>query len=275
MAFAYVAAILCAVCYGLASVLQSIGARRVEASDSIDARSLARIATQIPYLIGLGLDGTAWVLSLLALAQLPLFVVQAMVAGAIGFTVLFAALFQHLRPTSRQIVFIGVLAAGLLGLALSGAPEEARSTPPAYSWGMWAGVISITLLGALAAKKMRGDHGAAALGCLSGLAFGGTALCARALVADVSLSDLQDPLLWGMLAYGALGLIFFASALQRGSVTVATAWLFTAETVVPSIIGLTILGDSARPGYALIAAVSFVVTIVAAVGLTLVSPPLE
>jgi hypothetical protein len=51
--------------------------------------------------------------------------------------------------------------------------------------------------------------------------------------------------------------------------------LFTAETVIPSIIGLTILGDSARSGYAGIAAVSFVVTIVAAVGLTLVSPPME
>lgn len=275
MVFAYAAALLCAVCYGLASVLQSIGARRVEASEAIDARSLARIATQLPYLIGLGLDGTAWLLSLLALAQLPLFVVQAMVAGAIGFTVLFAALFQHLRPTARQIAFIVVLALGLLGLALSGAPEEARRTSPAYAWGMWAGVIAIALIGALVAKKMRGDRAAAALGCLSGLAFGGTALCARALVADVSISDLRDPLLWGMLAYGALGLIFFASALQRGSVTVATAWLFTAETVVPSIIGLTILGDSARPGFALIAAISFVVTIVAAVGLTLVSPPME
>ncbi len=275
MVFAYAAAILCAVCYGLASVLQSIGARRVEASESIDARSLARIATQIPYLVGLGLDGTAWLLSLLALSRLPLFVVQAMVAGAIGFTVLFAALFQHLRPTGRQVAFILVLASGLLGLALSGAPEEARRTPPAYSWGMWAGVIVIAVIGAVAAKNMRGDKAAAALGCLSGLAFGGTALCARALVADVSISDLRDPLLWGMLAYGALGLIFFASALQRGSVTVATAWLFTAETVVPSIIGLTILGDSARPGFALIAAVSFVVTIVAAVGLTLVSPPME
>jgi len=275
MVFAYAAALLCAVCYGLASVLQSIGARRVEASEAIDARSLARIATQLPYLIGLGLDGTAWLLSLLALAQLPLFVVQAMVAGAIGFTVLFAALFQHLRPTARQIAFIVVLALGLLGLALSGAPEEARRTSPAYAWGMWVGVIAIALFGALVAKKMRGDRAAAALGCLSGLAFGGTALCARALVADVSISDLRDPLLWGMLAYGALGLIFFASALQRGSVTVATAWLFTAETVVPSIIGLTILGDSARPGFALIAAISFVVTIVAAVGLTLVSPPME
>lgn len=275
MAFAYAAAILCAVTYGLASVLQSIGARRVEASGSIDARSLARIARQLPYLAGVGLDGVAWLLSLLALARLPLFVVQAMVAGAIGFTVLFAALFQRVVPTSRQIVFILVLASGLAGLALSGAPEEARRTPAAYSWGMWAGVIAIAAVGALVARTMKGDRAAAALGCLGGLAYGGTALCARALVADVSVSDLRDPLLWGMLAYGALGLIFFTAALQRGSVTVATAWLFTAETVIPSIIGLTILGDSARSGYAAIAAVSFVITIVAAVGLTLVSPPME
>ena len=275
MAFAYVAAVLCAVCYGLASVLQSIGARRVEGSGAINAKSLARIATQLPYLIGLGLDGVAWLLSLLALARLPLFVVQAMVAGAIGFTVLFAALFQHLRPTPRQLAFILVLGIGLGGLALSGAPEEARRTPPAYSWGMWVGVIVLAIVGAFAAKKFHGDKAAAALGCLAGLAYGGTALCARALVAGVSVSALRDPLLWGLVAYGALGLVFFTAALQRGSVTIATAWLFTAETVIPSIIGLTILGDSARSGYAAVAAVAFVATIIAAVGLTLVSPPME
>lgn len=275
MVFAYLSAILCAVFYGLASVLQSIGARRVEAGDSIDARALARIATQIPYLVGLAFDGVAWMLSLLALARLPLFVVQAMVAGAIGFTVLFAALLQRMRPTGRQLAFIVALGAGLAGLALSGAPEEARRTPPAYSWGMWAGVVVIALLGMILTRRLAGDRAAAALGGLAGLAFGGTALCARALVADVSVADLRDPLLWGMLAYGALGLIFFASALQRGSVTVASAWLFTAETVVPSLIGLSVLGDSARPGYALIAVVAFVVTIVAAIGLTLVSPPME
>lgn len=275
MAFAYAAAILCAVTYGLASVLQSIGARRIAATDSISARSLAQIARQIPYLAGVGLDGVAWLLSLLALSRLPLFVVQAMVAGAIGFTVLFAALFQRMVPTVRQVAFIVVLAGGLLGLALSGAPEEARRTSAGYSWGMWVGIIAIALLGAWVARTMEGDRAAALLGGLAGLAYGGTALCARALVADVTLSDLRDPLLWGMLAYGALGLIFFTAALQRGSVTVATAWLFTAETVVPSIVGLTILGDSARSGYAGVAAVSFVVTIVAAVGLTLVSPPME
>jgi len=275
MAFAYVAAVLCAATYGMASVLQSICAKRIETSGAISARSLAQIATQIPYITGVGLDGVAWLLSLLALAQLPLFVVQAMVAGAIGFTVLFAAIFQRVQPTSRQLAVLLVLAGGLAGLALSGAPEEARKTPPAYSWGMWAGVIAIACVGAFVARELRGDRAAAALGCLAGLAYGGTALCARALVADVSLSDLRDPLLWGLLAYGALGLVFFTAALQRGSVTVATAWLFTAETVIPSLIGLTVLGDSARNGYAVIAAVSFVITIVAAVGLTLVSPPME
>ena len=275
MVLAYVAAILCAVCYGLASVLQSIGARRVEASESIDPRSLARIATQMPYLVGLGLDGFAWLLSLIALARLPLFVVQAMVAGAIGFTVLFAAVFQHVRPTNRQMWFILVLGAGLAGLAISGAPEEARATTPAYSWAMWIGVVVLAALGTLVINRLRGDRAAALLGAFAGLAFGGTALCARAFMAGVSIAAIGDPLLWAMISFGALGLIFFASALQRGSVTVASAWLFTAETVVPSIIGLTILGDSARVGFEEIAAISFVVTIVAVVGLTLVSPPME
>lgn len=275
MVFAYSAAILCAVTYGLASVLQSIGARSVESGETISTRSLAQIAKQLPYLCGVGLDGVAWVLSLLALSQLPLFVVQAMVAGAIGFTVLFAALFQRIMPTARQVAFVLVLAGGLLGLALSGAPEEARRTPPAYTWGMWMGVFVIVVIGVLVARTMKGDRAAAALGCLAGLAYGGTALCARAIVADVTVSDLRDPLLWAMLVFGASGLIFFTAALQRGSVTVATAWLFTAETVVPSMIGLAILGDSAREGYAAVAAVSFVVTIVAVVGLTLVSPQME
>lgn len=101
------------------------------------------------------------------------------------------------------------------------------------------------------------------------------ALWARALVADLSVSDLRDPFLWGLLAGGVLGLHFFTAALQRGSVTIATAWLFTVETVIPLIIGLMILGDSARSGCAPVAVIAFVTTIIAAVGLTLVSPSME
>jgi len=58
-----------------------------------------------------------------------------------------------------------------------------------------------------------------------------------------------------------LGILLFTTALQRGSVTSATALTFAVETVVPAGIGLGFLGDTTRPGYALVASVGFLLTI--------------
>lgn len=275
MILAYLAALGSALCYGLGSVLQSLGAKRHEAGDRLDLRVLARVATEIPYLSGLGLDGAGWVLSLVALVRLPLFVVQAVVAGAIGFVVLFSALLEHLRPTRRQVGFLVVLGLGLLGLAVSGAPEAAHRTEASFAWAMWVAVIVIAVAGTLVPRHVRPARASAVLGALAGLAFGGTALCARSIAGDFGFGMVRDPLTWALAVFGVLGLAFYAAALQRGSVTIASAWMFTAETVIPAIIGLVVLGDRARPGLEGVAIVSFVVAVGAAVGLTLVSPPME
>src|SRR5450759_1728556 len=78
---------------------------------------------------------------------------------------------------------------------------------------------------------------------------------------------LADPGLWAILANGGLGMLLFATALQRGSVTSATALLFAVATVVPAYIGLAFLGDRTRPGYALVAVLGFVLTIAGTVAL--------
>ena len=171
MAIAYLAAFGCAVAFGLATVLESIGARRVEsASEGVDARALANVARQLPYLIGLGVDLLGWLLSLVALSQLPVFVVESMVASAIGFTVLFAAVLQKVRPTARQIGFIVLIAAGLAGLAMSGASEEAHRTPAAYTWAMVISLLVVSVGGWLIARFVPGPRSAPLLGALAGLA---------------------------------------------------------------------------------------------------------
>lgn len=276
MLLAHLAAIGCAVAFGLATVLESIGARRAAAEvPRAGASAVARAAIQGPYLLGLGTDGIGWVLSLVALASLPVFVVQSMVAGAIGFTVLFAAVLQHVRPTARQLGFILAIAVGLVGLALSGAPEEARRTPGAYAWAMVLSLVAVALLGWFVAARTHGSTSASLLGALAGLSFGGTALCGRAILGDFGTGDLRDPVLYALALFGVLGMILLTVALQRGQVTVVTAWMFVTETIVPSIVGLAVLGDSARNGMMGVAIASFAVTIVAAVGLSLVSPDVE
>ena len=170
----------------------------------------------------------------------------------------------------RQLAFVGVLAVGLLGLAASGAPESAASAPGWFGVSMWASLAVVAVTGLLVARGSSAGASASILGALAGLSFGGTALCARSLSAGIGLDLVTDPTAWAMALFGVLGMVLFATALQRGSVTVTTAWLFTAETVVPALVGLLALGDHARPGLGIAAAVSFGITVVAAVGLTLV-----
>jgi len=276
MPLAYLAALGSALCYGLGSVLQSIGAKRVAAGDRLDPRLLARVATQGPYLAGLGLDAVGWGLSLVALLRLPLFAVQAVVAASMGFVVLFAALIEKIRPTARQGWILVALGLGLLGLAATAAPDKARAVSGGFAVAVWIGVIVVGVAGVVVPRWLSSPRASATLGALAGLAFGGTALCARALEAESSLAAAAtDPLSWAMVAYGILGLSFYAAALQRGSVTVATACLFAAETLAPSLVGLAVLGDHAQSGLAPLAAVSFAVTLAAAVALTLVSSAQE
>jgi drug/metabolite transporter (DMT)-like permease len=228
---------------------------------------------QLPYLAGLGLDAVGWVLSLLALQRLPLFAVQAAVASSVAVTVVLAALVLHERISRRQLGALITLGVGLILLAASAAPDSAASISTATEVALLVGVLVVGVAG-LATMPLRGANGAGTLGALSGLAFGGTAICARALESVTSLGDvLRDPLMLGILGYGALGLVFYAAALERGSVTIATSCQVAVETVVPAVIGLTVLGDRARNGLAGVAATGFLLTVAAAVVLTLVSPP--
>ena len=64
---------------------------------------------------------------------------------------------------------------------------------------------------------------------------------------------MTDPVALALVAYGVLGILLFATALQRSSVTAVAALVFLVETVVPSAIGLFFLGDHARPHMAAIA----------------------
>ncbi len=218
MELAYFAALGCALCYGVGSILEDVGAKR--------ATGVASTMSQPVYLLGLGLDAIGWMLSLLALQRLPLFAVQAAVASSVAVTVLLAAWVLHNEISGRQVVALVVLGLGLVLLAVSAAPD---SPAPIAVWVevlLLAGVGAVAVAG-WAARALRGERAAGTLGAISGLAFGGTAICARALEADHGFAELlRDPLLIGLAAYGGLGLVLFASALDKGSVTVATASQF-------------------------------------------------
>jgi drug/metabolite transporter (DMT)-like permease len=260
MVLGMVCALFAAVGYGTASVLQSVAARKADSSPGLDPRLLVRLARSLPYVSGLGLDLAAFVASLVALRTLPLFFVQSAVAASVGVTAVIAAAIG-VRLRGREIASLVVLGAGLLLLAASAQPDRGTPLTLGVRWGLLSCAVVMGAAGALVARG-NGRSSAHALAVLAGLAFTVVAITARSLtVPSPRWHVLADPGLWAILALGALGMLLFTTALQRGSVTSATALTFAVETIVPAGIGLAFLGDSTRPGFALVAAVGFVLTI--------------
>jgi drug/metabolite transporter (DMT)-like permease len=259
-------ALFAALGYGSASVLQSVAARKAESSPGLDPRLLVRLAGSVPYVSGLGLDLAAFVASLVALRTLPLFFVQSAVTASVGVTAVIAATIG-VRLRGREITSLVVLGAGLLLLAASAQPDQGTPLSLGVRWGLLSCVVILGAAGVLAARRSHRSS-AQALAVLAGLAFTVVAVTARSLTVPSPLWRLlADPGLWAILALGALGMLFFTTALQRGSVTSATALTFAVETIVPAGIGLAFLGDTTRPGFAAVAAVGFVLTIAGAMAL--------
>lgn len=267
MNLALIAAAGIAICYGLATVFQSVGAKKTESRDGLDPGLFLRLLRSAPYLFGLGLDAAGFVLTVVALQTLPLFVVEAFTAGALAVTAIAAATYLKI-PLSRGEWF-GVIAvcAGLLALGLSAGADREVELSTFQRWLPLA-AAGVLLLLTIPAARIKGRLGVTALGTLAGFGFGLVGIATRTLEKPLTFSSLlTDPSTYGIIASGALALLALATALQRGGVTQATAAMVVAETVIPSIIGLAFLGDDIRSGFQAVAAIGLLVAIGGSVAL--------
>ena len=256
MNFGFLAAVLAAFCYGIATVLQAIGARRIAASEGIDPRLLGRLLAQPQFLIGSLLDVVGFLLALIALHSLPLYVVQVAIAANLAVSAVVAARVLNAALSSAEWVAVGAVTAGLAMVGLSAGEEGPVQAGHGFRWGLLAASVALIAV-SLASGRLTGGRGAAILGLLSGLGFGIVSLAGRVLV-DVSPAALVvDGAFWALAVSGIVGFLVHAVALQRGSVTTATVGVVLGETIMPVLIGGLVLGDTTRPGYAPVAFIGF------------------
>ena len=265
MAFGFLLAILAAVCSATAAIVQSIGARRVAAMEHLDPRLLWRLARTGPYAAGLVLDGASSGLTFTALRTVPLFAVQAVGAANLSLVALIAMVVLRVRLTSRDWVAIGGVVAGLLLLVLSASSSPPAPAPAIAGWGLLGAVLALAVGAYLGSPRMRGP---ALPGLLAGLSFGAAAVGARLLGDITSLSALlTNQVTYTLVLAGLTGLLLYATALQRGSVTVASASTILGQTLAPAMAGWLLLGDQVRPGAELMAALGFILAVAGAVAL--------
>lgn len=254
----WIAAVVACLAYGVATVLQAVGARR--AATAAGVGGVVGIVTQLPYLAGLALDGVGFLGNVLALRELPLFLVESIVAASVGVTAVVAAL-RGEKLGARDWGALGVLGLGLVLLGLSAAAESASETANAVTIAILVATVLPLALG-LIGYRLSGRTSVILCAIAAGLGFSGVAVAARAMgSADIDLGLLADPLLYAILVYGALAVGFFGVALQRGKVTVVAALTFVIEVIVPSALGLVVFGDSILPGREVLAVAGFVLAI--------------
>jgi drug/metabolite transporter (DMT)-like permease len=241
----WVGAIVACLGYGVASVLQSVAAKRAAAV--VGLTGLALIIRQVPYLLGLACDALGFAGNVVALQRLPLFLVQSIVAGSVGVTAVIASM-RGARLSWKDWTSLGVMGVGLIFLSVTAIPTAAVRIPVIEDWIILLTAIVPAVVG-LTGFRMKGRASAIVLSCAAGLGFTGVALASRGIGADdLSWSLLLNPLLWAIIVHGAIGMGFFTVALQRDAVTLVTAVTLVFEVVGPSLIGIALYGDAIEPG---------------------------
>ena len=270
-----VAALVAALCYGVASVMQAIAVRAAsrrsaeavsEGGEGVDPGLLVRMLRQGLFLASMAIDLTGFVAQLVALRRLPVFAVQAIIAANLAVTAVFAAWLMKMRLELREWLAVAGVVVGVALLGLSAGAQGAKRVGSEFELGLILAVAAVGLAG-FAVARLPNPVRTPALGAIAGLGFAVLAVSARILPGFAPLQLIKSPATYTLAAAGIVSFLLYATALEGGSVTTATAGVVLAETVPPAVVGVLFLGDTTRHGLTGVAALGFVLAVVCALAL--------
>src|SRR5258708_34990060 len=219
-----VAAVIAALCYGIASVMQAVAVRgasnRSQAQASaggVDPGLVPRMLRQWRFVVRVVIDLLGFIAQLVALRRLPLFAVQAMVAATLAVIAVLATVLIGATLSVREwLAVIGVVAGvGLLGS--SAGAEGASHAGVAFKIAVIAATAVIGLCGLVAAQVLRDPARTLALGTIAGFGFGAVGIAARVLNGFAPLTLPRDPPAAGVGPGGHRSRVLHATAARARS----------------------------------------------------------
>jgi multidrug transporter EmrE-like cation transporter len=131
---------------------------------------------------------------------------------------------------------------------------------------MLAAAGCVLLLG-LAGGRLPGRGRSLVLGLGAGFGFGVVEVTVRLIDSLAPSALLVNPAAYALLVGGGAAFLLLTTALEKGSVTVATAGMVVGETVGPAAVGVVWLGDRTREGLGWLAVLGFAVAVAGALAL--------
>jgi drug/metabolite transporter (DMT)-like permease len=191
--------------------------------------------------------------------------VQAVVASNLSLVALLSTVALHARMRPREWMAVLGVVCGVVLLVSSTRTGPPDPPPGVATWVLLAGVLGLAAVAYATGARSRG---AALPGLLAGLSFGAAATAARFVGgADGIPALLTNPASYAVVLAGPVGILLYATALQRGSITCTSAMTIMGQTLAPAIAGWLLFGDSVRPGFGVLAVTGFTLTVAGALGL--------
>ena len=267
-----VAAVIAALCYGVASVMQAVAVRAASTRSQVAAGAggldpglVPRMLGQWRFVASVVIDLAGFLAQLVALRRLPLFAVQAMVAANLAVIAVIATATIGATLSLREWLAVTGVVAGVGLLGSSAGAEGATHPGAAFKLALIVATGVLGLCGVVAARLLRDPARTLVLGTIAGFGFGAVGIAARVLNGFSPFTLLRDPAAYAVVAAGLVSFVFYAAALEGGSVTVATSAVVLAETLPPAVVGVVVLGDTTRPGLTPVATVGFALAVASAV----------
>lgn len=258
---------MAAIAYGVGTIWQAQSVAELRAVPA-GAGFAVRLRASRRYLAGLAIDGAGFLAALVAFRDLPLFVVESAIASSVAVTALLSVLLLDVRLSAWEWTALLAVAAGLAALGSAAEPGPVQRVPDHAGMALLGGAVVFGLAlagGAIDASRTRA---AITLSATAGLSFGVLGMAARLLVVPPAWWHLVgDPAAWALVVSASVGMVAYGIALDRGRINAVAAITFTAETVLPAMVGVLWLGDAVRPGMWGIAVAGFTATLAGCIAL--------
>jgi len=252
--------------FGSAAIVQSVASRRVTSTEQLGVGLVLALIREPVFLTAISMNLVGFGFHLVALRTVPLFLAQSGIAASLAVTAVLAVRVFHDPLSSTDWAAVVAVCAGLTLLASSAGSVGDETASAGFLTGLFAAIVVMALAG-YQISRSEGPGSEALLGLLAGFGFAGVSIAARVLPDLHFTALLTSAATYALLLSGGLAFLLYSLALQRGSVTGATAPMIVSQTVTPSAVGVLLLNDGIREGWLPIAAVGFVVTCFGALAL--------
>jgi uncharacterized membrane protein len=232
-----------AACFGYAAAVQHDESGQVERRAALDPGLLGALARRGRWWFGIAADVLAVLLQLVALRYGPVALVQPLLVAGLPAAVLLSCWMQHRGLQSRELVGVGICAAGIALIAIVTRDAD-LSVPIERSAAVVASAVTtVVLLLLLALARARPAVAGALTGAAAGIATG-----AGSVLLAVCAARIDDPLhlLGGIVPYaavvvGLLGLLLTQAAFQTGALATPLATLSLVEPATAVLLAAAVL----------------------------------